>query len=290
MMRQAMMRSNLGVVLLLSVVVLGCVAVEQLSNSNFDNLLRGEAYLVEFYAPWCSHCKVLEPTLSGLEATLQQESSKVKVGLVDCSKERALCKRFAITEFPTLIYFNKGFQYSISTGEPRTVANLLDFVTNRFQTTPRVKIPAVNTVQVPPGGSGTIIRSKENVWQLTTENIDELLNKKYKKSAWFIKFFTTWCGHCKTLEPIFYDFADVVAAREGADTFQVGQVDCDKQRPICDAFGIERFPVIKAVYKNRTFTYSGERTKDKLVSFVDELLEHYNQAPSTEVPQLTFSQ
>jgi protein disulfide-isomerase A1 len=52
-------------ILLLAVAVSSAVVV--LDDSNFTSYLQQHPYVfVEFYAPWCGHCKQLEPEFSKL--------------------------------------------------------------------------------------------------------------------------------------------------------------------------------------------------------------------------------
>jgi len=58
-----LLRSTL--ILLLAVAVSSAVVV--LDDSNFTSYLQQHPYVfVEFYAPWCGHCKQLEPEFSKL--------------------------------------------------------------------------------------------------------------------------------------------------------------------------------------------------------------------------------
>eukprot|EP01116_Phalansterium_solitarium_P024202 TRINITY_DN8796_c0_g1_i1.p1 TRINITY_DN8796_c0_g1~~TRINITY_DN8796_c0_g1_i1.p1 ORF type:complete len:429 (-),score=122.62 TRINITY_DN8796_c0_g1_i1:119-1405(-) len=61
-------------------------------------------WVVEFYAPWCGHCKSLEPEYTKAAANLK---GIVKVGAVNCDEEsnKQLCGQFGIQGFPTLKIF-----------------------------------------------------------------------------------------------------------------------------------------------------------------------------------------
>ena len=252
--------------------------LEKLKHASFETNITTAPFLVEFYAPWCSHCKALEPVLSELAEEMKEST---KVGLVDCSGSRSLCKRFGITEFPTLMFFKQGFQWTLSSGEPRTVANLKNFIETRHETISRTKRAAPDSVAWPGPGSGTKVYDTGNVWELTLENVAELF-QKYKTGTWLIKAYTKWCGHCKKLEPIYYEVANTLTAKEGS-SYYIGQIDCQKNGHLCQHFGANSYPTIVVVQGGRIYSFEEDRTKDKLLRFV----ENYKTVPS--VPLTPFS-
>ncbi|XP_030636529.1 protein disulfide-isomerase A2 [Chanos chanos] len=76
---------------------------------NFDRALRENKYLlVEFYAPWCGHCRSLEPVYAEVASQLKNESSPVRLAKVDATEEKELAEEFEVTGFPTLKFFTDG--------------------------------------------------------------------------------------------------------------------------------------------------------------------------------------
>lgn len=58
--------------------------------------------MIEFYAPWCGHCRQLAPKWSKLAAAL---AGVVRVAAVNCEEHAALCQQHGIRGYPTIKTF-----------------------------------------------------------------------------------------------------------------------------------------------------------------------------------------
>jgi len=98
-----------------------------LVSKNFDDFVQESEknVLVEFYAPWCGHCKQLAPIWDEL-GEKYKNSNKVVVAKVDSTANEF--ERFKIHSFPTIKYFvAKSDKIIDFTGE-RTLESFVKFI------------------------------------------------------------------------------------------------------------------------------------------------------------------
>jgi len=74
---------------------------------------RGTHFFIFVDAPWCGHCKALEPEYAEAAKQLAESGSAVKLGKVDATVEESLAANFNIEGYPTMKFFKNGtpFEY-----------------------------------------------------------------------------------------------------------------------------------------------------------------------------------
>jgi len=218
-----------------------------LDGTNFDSEIGGEhPALVEFYAPWCGHCKSLAPEYEVLAQTFAK--LPVKIASVDADKHRELGSRFGVSGFPTIKYFPAGSTTPEDYSGGRTAGDMVDFINKKAGTNARVKAAASSVVV------------------LDSNNFDSIVGKD--KDV-LIEFYAPWCGHCKRLTP---DYEKTAQSLEGEDSVVIAKVDADEQKALGTRFGVTGYPTLKWFPRGNAEgeAYNGGRSPKDFVEFVNE--------------------
>ncbi|KAF0687288.1 Aste57867_20954 [Aphanomyces stellatus] len=138
----------------LRVVLAFCMAVMaaasnviDLTTDSFEHLTQASTgattgdWLVEFYAPWCGHCKSLAPVF---EEVADELKGDVNVAKVDVPANTALGQRFNIKGFPTILFFHKGAMYEYES--TRTKGDLIEYARKGYESGAKQAVPGVPTL------------------------------------------------------------------------------------------------------------------------------------------------
>jgi protein disulfide-isomerase A6 len=103
--------------------------VVELNDENFDKVVLDSKkhVFVEFFAPWCGHCKKLAPEWEKLGQVFANEEDVI-IAKYDADAHKDKAQKYGITGFPTLKWFPKENKEGEPYGEGRDLESLVDFV------------------------------------------------------------------------------------------------------------------------------------------------------------------
>ena len=135
--------------------------------------------LVEFYAPWCGHCKELTPALEVFGYSLLRHY-RVTLAKIDADKYQEIAEKHNVDSFPTIKWFN--VDGSVVNVEERSGAELTAFVEGRVGKA--CEVPALKTLLEDFCKHGTdkdeiIAKTKETLELLSAE--EQYFGKIYLK-------------------------------------------------------------------------------------------------------------
>jgi len=101
-----------------------------LTGDNFDKTVNeNEFVFVEFYAPWCGHCKKLAPDYEKLATDLKKAGSPAVIAKIDATEHSGPSNTYGVRGYPTLIFFKNGNQ--IKYEGDRSVSAMASFINKK---------------------------------------------------------------------------------------------------------------------------------------------------------------
>ncbi|KAH0565153.1 hypothetical protein GP486_001465 [Trichoglossum hirsutum] len=248
-------------------------AVLDLIPDNFDKVVlkSGKPALVEFYAPWCGHCKSLAPVYEELAQNFQFAEERLVIGKVDADEHKSLGKRFGVQGFPTLKWFDGKSETPEDYNGGRDLESLANFITEKTGIKQKAKKAKPSQVEM-----------------LTDSTFKEQIGGD--KDV-LVAFTTPWCGRkhytrhydgkrahadtcvpdCKALAPTWESVADDFA---GEPSVLVAKVDAEapNAKATAEEQGVSSYPTIKFFPKGSTKpkAYEGGRSEADFVEFLNE--------------------
>ncbi|QIW95360.1 hypothetical protein AMS68_000878 [Peltaster fructicola] len=228
-------------------------AVIDLTPDNFDSVVlkSGKPALVEFFAPWCGHCKTLAPIYEELATAFESSKDKVVIAKVDADEHKDLGRKFGVQGFPTLKWFDGKSKDPIDYSSGRDLESLSAFITEKTGIKTKTKRA-----------------DKSHVEMLTDTTFKQAVGAD--KNV-LVAFTAPWCGHCKTLAPTWEKLANDFAYEPNVT---IAKVDCEapNAKAVAKAAGVSSYPTIKFYPKGSSepIDYSGGRAQAELISYIND--------------------
>ncbi|KAF8509427.1 thioredoxin-like protein [Hysterangium stoloniferum] len=234
--------------------------LRQFTNADFSDTKPEGRWFIEFYSPFCPHCRHFAPTWERLvDHIASQDDPGISLARVNCVVQGDLCTAKDVNGYPSLKLYEDGKEIG-EFQESREFDLLASYLKENARKSPSTPPPPPPP---PPSEPVFIPNPKGQVLSLDYSTFPETIDQ----GPTFVKFFAPWCGHCKKLAPIWAQFAFQMQEK-----VTVAEVNCDDHKVLCKMQKIQGYPTIFFYQHGRTHDYTGRRTLEALEAFVDAAL------------------
>lgn len=255
--------------------------------------------IVEFYAPWCGHCKSLTPEYEKAAKVL---GGVVKIVAVDATAHESLAQKYGIQGFPTIKVFGADKKAPTDFQGQRTADAIISEAMKQANSLvkarkaggaapgakaktdkPKAEKPKGDKPKKASGGKA----GASAVVELTEANFNALVMESTE--PWIVEFYAPWCGHCKALAPEY----EKAAAELKGDGVRLGAVDATVHGELAQKYGVKGYPTVKVFpggAKKKASTYKGQREAGAIVDYARANLAGAVQAASIELQELTSAE
>lgn len=206
----------------------------------------GPVAVVEFYAPWCSHCQQMVPAFKRTALLLEGQVVFAAVNCEDAAQKR-LCMHFQIQHYPTVRLFVNGDVEEFTGAHDALYTWITDHLHNELV-----------TIEGPDDFETRVVQSRE---------------------PWLVDFSAgQWCGPCQVAKSRLRSFAKQMVGR-----LRVGIINCDAHGEFCASLGVEYYPALRAFGPGSSagseLVYANERqfpvvtTLDVIASLLSAVVE-----------------
>ena len=208
-----------------NVVALSAEEVEVILKAD-PNASDGVSWFIDYYASWCPPCKEMLPHYRDASMRVEDQivdrksgdQVKVRFGSIDCNKYGDFCTAQGVTGYPS-----PGFYPFFK----RTDATWFDGDWNN----PDDYLEHINDIFNPPTTKITN-HAWHNEWQVELHE---------KKAVWLVLLTAgNWCGPCQNMNKMIKQ-----VAKESNGLFEVGVVNCDDDRNLCDFLDVKGYPQLR---------------------------------------------
>lgn len=212
---------------------------ETITLQKFDKLMA-ELSSNDEAEPWFLHFGNSDQSEGSLELELKHIRGyvqSVRLGYVDCSSERDVCRRLSVSKTPLFLVLRPGAEYEVYHGRTnaRDLASFLrESVGGRLETL----TASTFTAKVTRGGS-----------------------------PWLVDFFAPWCPPCMRTLP------ELRKTSRSFDAVRFGTVDCTVHASVCKDNMVGSYPTLVLFHNGTTTILSGFKTALEIREFVEIALD-----------------
>ncbi|TFL00664.1 thioredoxin-like protein [Pterulicium gracile] len=247
-----------------------------LTPDDFTSTTSTGNWYIEFFSPYCGHCKKFAPDWAKLVEQVEADPNmSIKMAQVDCAKYGDLCSANKVSGYPQMNFYHGGKHIDSYSG-PRELDLLTKFLEEREEkygkpkeTPPPPPPPApleANT-ELPdaPALSKPSPRVFVNTAGLVNPITPDTFDHTIGQGPTFVKFYAPWCGHCKKLAPTWVNLAQHMQNK-----MNIVELNCDEYESFCKSKGVKGYPQLMYYANGAATEYSGGRKMGQLKEFTDK--------------------
>ena len=110
------------------------MSVMNLNRELFEKLVVEEkkTVVLDFWAPWCTYCRRLEPAYEAAAADAEKAGSEIIFAKLNIDEEPELARQQQVEVIPTLVLYQEGFELG-SIVAPESKARIDEFLREVLQ-------------------------------------------------------------------------------------------------------------------------------------------------------------